>query len=233
MTHTNRFWFYRRSMIGQFMRSEYGFIFGLGCLLLIGSIGVIGLLAYANHPKWQIVFSMAVAHMIAGKGVSVVQGVALGLHPLGILILASISDLVLLLLAYPVLVFSYEHFFETSLFQRHMLRVFESAQRGMDRIGRFKVLGVFMFVWLPFWMTGVLVGSILGYSLGLRSWVTLVTAALGTFTSILIWLFFSNQVISAFGWVNDRVFGVGVLVLLLALLLWRRRRLRHQADKQH
>ncbi len=226
MAHWNNFWFYRRSIRGQFLRSEYGLIFALGCLSLIGAVGILGMLAYVDHPQWQSVFTMAVAHMIAGKGVSVVQGLAVGLHPLVILILATVADMVLMLLAYPVFVFTYEHFFETALFQRHMRGMFESAQRRMDRIGRFKVFGVFMFVWLPFWMTGVLAGSILGYTLGLRSWVTLSTAALGTFTSIVVWLFFSNQVVSAAGWMNDQVVGIGVLILLAGLLVWRRRKRR-------
>ncbi len=229
MKSWNSFWFSRKTIRGEFLRSEYGLIFALGCLALIGSVGLLAVLAYTDHPMWQSIFAMAVAHMIAGKGVSVVQGLAMGLHPAIILILATVSDLVLMLLAYPVFVFAYEHFFETPLFQRHMRRVFESAQRSMDRIGRFKALGVFMFVWLPFWMTGVLAGSILGYSMGLKSWVTLVSAALGTFTSIVIWLFFSNQVISAVGWMNDQLIGLGVLALLLAMLAWRRRKRLRQA----
>ncbi len=211
-------------MRGEFLRSEYGLIFGLGCLALIGSVVTLAVLAYADHPNWQGIFAMAAAHWVAGKGVSVIQGLAMGLHPVVILILATVSDLVLMLLAYPVLVFAYEHFFETPLFQRHMRRVFESAQRGMDRVGRFKALGVFLFVWLPFWMTGVLAGSILGYSMGLKSWVTLLSATLGTFTSIVVWLLFTNQILSVFDWIDDKMVGLAVLGLLVAMLAWRRTR---------
>ncbi len=214
-------WLYRRSIMMRFLRCDLGRIFALGSLLLICGISVLGLLAYFNHPSWQHIFTMAVAHMIAGKAVSVVQGLALGLHPVTILFLAAYSDIVLMLIAYPLVVFSYEHFFESKLFQQRMRPMFESARKRMDHVGRFKALGVFILVWLPLWMTGVLVGSILGYLLGLRAWVTFMAAGLGTLTSIVAWLCFSNQIISAAGWVDDPHAGIIVFLLVLALLLWR------------
>ncbi len=203
------------------MRSKYGRIFVLGCLLLIAGISVIGLLAYRDYPGWQDVFSMSVAHMVAGKGVSVVQGLALGLHPVVILMLATYSDIVLMLISYPLLIFTYLHFFESRLFQKHMQPVFDSARKRIDRIGRFKIVGVFMFVWLPLWMTGIMVGSILGFLLGLRTWVTLSAAGLGTFTSILCWLLFSQQILTAVAWVDDRWVAAVVAVLIVCVFVWR------------
>ena len=204
------------------MRSEYGRIFVLGCLLLIAGVSAIGLLAYRNYPGWQDVFSMSVAHMVAGKGVSVVQGLALGLHPLVILVLATYSDIMLMLISYPLMVFTYQHFFESRLFQNHMRAMFDSARKRIDRIGRFKILGVFMFVWLPLWMTGIMVGSILGFLLGLRSWVTLTAAGFGTFTSILCWLLFSQQILAVFDWVDDRWAAAVVAIFIVCMFIWRR-----------
>lgn len=208
-------------MLVRFLRSENGRIFVIGCLLLIGAIGVLSIMAYYRHPAWQHVFTMAAAHMAAGKGVSVVQGLALGLHPVTILALATVSDVILMLLVYPVFVFTYENFFESQLFQKHMRPMFESARKRVDGIGRFKLFGVFIIVWLPLWMTGVVVGSVIGYLLGLRARETLTAAGLGTFTSILVWLFFSNQILSAVGWVDDKIVGVAVFALIIVLLIVR------------
>lgn len=179
-------------------------------------------MAYHRYPSWQHLFTMAVAHMAAGKAVSVVQGLSVGLHPVVILLLATMSDIILMLIVYPVFVFTYEHFFESHMFQKHMRPLFESAYKRMDRIGRFKMLGVFIIVWLPLWMTGVVVGSILGYLIGLRARETLTAAALGTLTSITVWLFFSNQILSAAGWVDNRVVGFGFFAMIIVLLGIRR-----------
>lgn len=230
---TEKFWVYRRSARTQFMRSEYGRIFALGCLLLIGGISVIGFMAYRDYPLWPDIFSMSIAHMVAGRGVSVIQGLSLGLHPVVILILATYSDLVLMLIAYPVMVFTYQYFVESRVFQNHMRPVFDSARKRMDRFGRYKIAGVFVFVWLPLWMTGILAGSILGYLLGLRTWVTLTVAGFGTFSSILCWLMFSNQIFATLGWVNDRAVAVFVLVLLSAALFWRIRKRRKRLFNKH
>ncbi len=229
MVEPQKNWVYRRSVLVRFLRSENGRIFVIGCLLLIGGISILGVMAYYRHPAWHHIFTMAAAHMAAGKGVSVVQGLALGLHPIVILMLATISDVILMLLVYPVFVFSYENFFESRLFQKHMRPMFESAQKRIDRIGRFKLLGVFIIVWLPLWMTGVIVGSIIGYLLGLRARETLSAAGLGTFTSILLWLFFSNQILSAAGWVDDKIVGFIVFALVAVLLVVRHIRRRRAA----
>ncbi len=230
MGNLNQLWFRQRRVLKRFLSSATGRIFVGGCLLLIACVVVLGFMAYYRIPSWPHVFAMAAAHMAAGKGVSVVQGLALGLHPVVILMLATISDIVLMLLVYPVFVFTYEHYFESRLFQNHMRPMFESAQKRIDRIGRFKVLGVFIIVWLPLWMTGVVVGSVLGYLVGLRARETLAAAALGTFTSILVWLYFSNQILSAAGWVDNKIVGFVFFVLLLGFLALRRRRRRMQTS---
>ncbi len=222
MVEPNKSWVYRRSVFVRFLRSENGRIFVTGCLLLICGISVLGFMAYHRYPSWQHLFTMAVAHMAAGKAVSVVQGLSVGLHPVVILLLATMSDIILMLIVYPVFVFTYEHFFESHMFQKHMRPLFESAYKRMDRIGRFKMLGVFIIVWLPLWMTGVVVGSILGYLIGLRARETLTAAALGTLTSITVWLFFSNQILSAAGWVDNRVVGFGFFAMIIVLLGIRR-----------
>lgn len=233
MIDSKKNWVYRRSVFVLFLRSENGRIFVIGCLLLICCIAFLGVMAYYRHPAWQHVFTMAVAHMAAGKGVSVVQGLALGLHPVAILTLATISDVILMLLVYPVFVFTYENFFESQMFQKHMRPMFESARKRIDGIGRFKVLGVFIIVWLPLWMTGVVVGSIVGYMLGLNDRETLGAAGLGTFTSILVWLFFSNHILSATDWVDDKTVGIAVLALIIVLFIVRgiRRRKRSPLER--
>ncbi len=222
MVEPKKSWVYRRSVFVRFLRSENGRIFVTGCLLLICGISILGFMAYYRYPTWQHLFTMAVAHMAAGKAVSVVQGLSLGLHPIVILLLATMCDIILMLIVYPVFVFTYEDFFESYLFQKHMRPLFESAYKRMDRIGRFKMLGIFIIVWLPLWMTGVVVGSILGYLIGLRARETLTAAALGTLTSITVWLFFSNQILSAAGWVDNRVVGFGFFVMIIVLLGIRR-----------
>ena len=46
---------------------------------------------------------------------------------------------------------------------------------------------VFVFVWFPFWMTGPIIGCVIGYFLGFTAMRTLSIVLAGTFAAIISW----------------------------------------------
>ncbi len=44
-----------------------------------------------------------------------------------------------------------------------------------------------MFVWIPFWMTGPMVGCAVGYLLGFSPWKNLTIVLSGTYLAIICW----------------------------------------------
>jgi hypothetical protein len=73
------------------------------------------------------------------------------------------------------------------------LRIHSAAEAHKDRVQRYGVIGLFLFVWLPFWMTGPVVGCVIGFLLGLRTWVNMATVLAGTYAAILGWAFFLRE----------------------------------------
>ena len=211
-----------------FFRSEAGRLFLFGCVMLIAWVITAALLCYRQHPWWAEIFAVAVAHMFAGKAVSIAQGTALGM-PGGLIAAISIyADMTALFITYPILIFSYEHFVEGPFYEKHVKRVFESAQKGMDRIGRFKILGLFAFVWFPFWMTGVIVGAVLGYLMGMRTWAIVLTVLLGTTSAVICWVFAYDFLL---GWVTaigEPVIHVLVTLVIVAIVIHHMRRRRRR-----
>ncbi len=55
-------------------------------------------------------------------------------------------------------------------------------------------MGLFIFVWFPFWMTGPVVGCVIGFLIGLRIWVNITAVLAGTYVAIFGWAFFLRQV---------------------------------------
>ena len=74
-----------------FLHSEEGRIFILGCLMLIVWVMTAAALCYSQHPWWAEIFSVAVGHMLAGKGVSIAQGTAIGM-PGGLIAAISVVE---------------------------------------------------------------------------------------------------------------------------------------------
>ena len=84
---------------------------------------------------------------------------------------------------------------------------------------RLGIPGIFLFVWIPFFMTGPVIGSILGRLIGLGLFVNLFTVISASMTSIVTWVFFWDQ-LSRFiseAWLKFLSLGVVALILIYAL----------------
>jgi uncharacterized membrane protein len=101
-----------------------------------------------------------------------------------VIVINALIETVLVLLFYPLFVLSWRHVVFLSILQKTMARAREAAERHQDKIRRYGIIGLFIFVWLPFWMTGPLVGCIIGFFLGLRPWLNLTVVLLGTYAAI-------------------------------------------------
>ena len=87
------------------------------------------------------------------------------------------------------------------------------------------MIGLWTFVFFPFWSTGALVGGVVGYLLGMRTWVVFTSVFAGHLLSVasLVWLFdLFREMLASFehGWVKFLPWIV-LLALLLITLLWR------------
>jgi uncharacterized membrane protein len=227
MTHAST-----RSLSETFLHSEEGRLFLLGCLMLIAWVCVGAALCHSDHPWWAEIFGVAVAHMFAGKAVSIAQGIAIGM-PGGLIASISIyADMTALFITYPILIFSYKHFVDRPFYEKHVKHIFESAQKGLDRVGHSKIVGLFAFVWFPFWMTGVIVGAVLGFLMGMRTWAIMLTVMIGTTSAVICWVFAYDYL---FGWVTGigepvlYVF-IGLIILAVVIHHIRRRRRRIAAS---
>ena len=80
---------------------------------------------------------------------------------------------------------------------------------------------MFIFVWIPFWMTGPVVGAIIGFLIGLRSWVNLTVVLSGTCLAILAWALLIQKLHSLVEGYGSFVPMAMVLGFILVILLRR------------
>lgn len=184
----------------EFLHSEEGNIFVLGSCMLILWIEAMALLWRIAYPGWLNILTVGLTHVVAGRAASIAHGTHAGLAPGLIAFLAVYADTTAMFLLYPLFVFSYRNYFEGRFFQKHMKPFLESAQRGAGSLHGSKIVGVFLFVWFPFWMTGIIIGSVLGHLLGLRTWVTMATVITGATAAVVSWVYAYDKL---FGWLAD------------------------------
>ena len=173
---------------------------------------------------WRLVLEL----LFLGRAVSIADGIASGFGSVYLLLQNGFEDIILLLIVYPWVVAAYEGVAGFRPLRRTIDRVRRTAEANRKVVEPWGVLGLWMFVFFPFWSTGALVGSVVGYLLGMRTWVVFASVFTGHFLSVagLVWTFdLTREMLASFehGWV--RFLPWGVLALLFGgTLAWRRMR---------
>lgn len=211
----------------HFLQAEEGSIFIGGCTMLIIWVVAVAILWRLHSDMWTTILTMGFTQAIAGRAASIAHATSAKLSLSLMVPLSIYFDVMLMFIIYPLMVFSYKHFLEERFFQKHMKSVFDSAKKGLTRFRRFKIISVFMFVWFPFWGTGIVAGAILGFLLGLRTWVNIITVILGSTSAVICWVFAYDKL---FGWLSDvnekipiAITAVIILVLAVSRLLNKRK----------
>jgi len=143
------------------------------------------------HPDpyaqgWRLVLELA----FLGRLVNIADGVARGFSKLYLFIQSGPQDIILLLIVYPLVVRAYEGSTRKGIIGGTIERIRRTAERHKGFVEPFGAIGLWAFVFFPFWSTGVLVGGVVGYLLGLRTVVTFSSVLLGHFISVVVLIVF-------------------------------------------
>jgi uncharacterized membrane protein len=92
-----------------------------------------------------------------------------------------------ILIFYPLFVWSWKQFLVIQALKNVMTRLHNAAEANRQVIHRYGLPGLFMFVWFPFWMTGSLIGCVIGFVLNLRPWLTVGIVLAGAYSAIISW----------------------------------------------
>jgi len=105
-----------------------------------------------------------------------------------------------------------------------MANVHRSAQTQRTRLLRWGIPGLIVFVWFPFFMTGPVVGSVIGFLLGMRPWVVVGVVLSGTVLAIISWTFILNEVVDWARTVGEFLPLMFVCILLIVIVSFRVKR---------
>ncbi|MEA2100905.1 MAG: small multi-drug export protein [Campylobacterota bacterium] len=71
----------------------------------------------------------------------------------------------------------------------------EQRMKYKDFFDKYGKYGLFLFVWFPFWMTGPVIGAIIGFLIGIKHYTTIMIVLSGTFLAIVAWTYFLKELI--------------------------------------
>lgn len=165
-----------------------------GQFLLTYTIILFVFLGLMWPDPYKNVWQLVLAHLVGGRPLNVLRGLDLGFHPLFIYLQCCIEDIIILCLFYPFLVAGYRRAVEWRVLGSALVSIRETAARHKSKIEPYGVAGLMIFVIFPFWSTGALVGAVVGYLLGMRTWVAFTAVLTGNFIAAALWVWLFDRI---------------------------------------
>jgi uncharacterized membrane protein len=193
---------------------------GLGlALLTVAGFGVGWLLS----PDITLgLAAMTGLNLLIGLAAGMSFGYAHGFSHLEVIASSALSDTLQVLILYPLFVLSWNRLIDIGRLGPYLARVHASAESQQGWVRRFGIAGLFLFVFVPFWMTGPVVGSIIGFLIGLRARVNLTIVLASSYLGIVLWALAFNQLNSLAAQYHRWALFAVVIALVLLMIVARR-----------
>ncbi len=171
-----------------------GKVFIGGLVLVCLYLAAIALTSVWSADLSQSLLIMTGTHVLGGRAAGMSWGYLHELRPAVVIGVCMTIETFSVLLFYPLFVFSYHKLIIVQPLKETMARAQRAAEAYQPKIMKYGIPGLLLFVWFPFWMTGPLVGSIIGFLIGLRPWVNLSVVLSGTYVAIVCWSFVLQKI---------------------------------------
>jgi uncharacterized membrane protein len=207
----------RNQLKATLLRSSEGRLLLLGVTLAFIYTFWLGVKLLLSPEDTQVLIGMTAINIVFGRAFAMASGYSLGLGHSTVIPICIIIETILVLIFYPLFVFSWRHLLVIKWLKNIFERIHKAAETHKDKVQRYGIIGLFIFVWFPFWMTGPVVGCVIGFLLGLRVWLNITVVLTGTYAAIFGWAFFLRQF-------HDRVasyssYAAMVIMALLVLII--------------
>jgi uncharacterized membrane protein len=210
------------------MQSAEGRILKLGLALALLSLAGLAF-SWLLWPLQAPVFgAMSALNVVVGRAAGMSFGYAAGLGHSIVIPANIVIETIQVLILFPLFVFSWHHLLEIRALKAFMARIERVAEARRGFLRSYGIIGLFVFVFIPFWMTGPVVGSVMGFLIGLRPWLNMVIVLSATYVAIGIWAILLHGLSDWAARYNQYApFGVvGALIALVWIARFIRKRLR-------
>ena len=178
---------------GTLLNSSEGRVLLTGIALAFAYIFWLGVKLLVSPDEFQKLIGMTAMNVMFGRAAAMAFGYSLELGHAKVIPLCMIVETILVLIIYPLFVFSWRHLLVVKGLKKLFERLQKSAEMHKDKVQKYGIIGLFAFVWFPFWMTGPVVGCVIGFLLGLRVWINMPVVLSGTYLAILAWGLFLSR----------------------------------------
>jgi len=178
----------------ELLGTPEGRILEIGMIMALLSITLLCICYLRIPERAHLYLGMSGTNVVFGRAAGISFGYTFGLDHIIVITINILIETILVLIFYPLFVFSWRSLLIIRGLRGFMKSIRMAAEVRHDIIHRYGIIGLFMFVWFPFSMTGPMVGCALGYLIGLRPWQNLTIVLSSTCLAIICWALLLEEI---------------------------------------
>lgn len=132
-----------------------------------------------------------------------------------------ITELILVCLIYPLFVLSFNGILKIELLEDFFDKIKEKKKKHKKAFDKYGTFGLFIFVFIPFWMTGPIVGAIIGFLIGLKHYSIIFIVSIATIIAISLWGIFLQEIVNFLLFFDSQIIWLILFILTSILLIYR------------
>lgn len=200
--------FWMNNILRNIFAGKTGNILMLGIFLIF--VLIVGIIvSYQVDTAFTTkITGMIFTNLFVGRVPSLSLGYASSLSSFWVIGINVMTELILVFVLYPLFVLSLSGMLKFRVLEKFFKEVEAKKEEHKVTFNKYGRFGLFVFVFIPFWMTGPIVGAMVGYMLGLKHYSIMWIVFVATFIAISLWALFLQEIID-------------VLLLFDAQLLWK------------
>jgi uncharacterized membrane protein len=193
--------------------------------LVLAALAVLYLivLIFANPPLYRVLSSTAIIHVMGGRGLGVATCLSAGIPLFYTIFYNLFLEVVIVLMTYGIIVLFMRNVIQPKLLRGTVRQAELTAQEQKTKIKKYGAVGLFFFVMFPFFMTGPVIGSLIGYLLNYKAVNNFLIVFSGTLSSIIIYALVGNNLIRFINQYVEidlvRKWGSIIIAVLIAVFL--------------
>lgn len=133
--------------------------------------------------------SMVITNIIIGRVPSISLGSSLNLNIFEIVTFNFITEALMVLFFYTIFLYSLQNARFLKPLQTRIEKLQNAALKHHETVEKYGIIGLLIFVFMPFWMTGPVVGAIIGHLMNFSLLKNLGTVFTGTIFALFCWAF--------------------------------------------
>jgi len=150
---------------------------------------------FTNPGLYRVLSSAAIVHIMGGRALGIAACLSADISLFYTILYNFFLEVVIVLITYGIVVLIMRNIIQPKLFRSAVRQAELAAQDQKTNIKKYGAIGLFLFVMLPFFMTGPVIGSIIGYLLHYKAINNFLIVFSGTLSSIVIYALIGNNII--------------------------------------